>query len=296
LVEVGLPPFELTTPISGKPTLEELEENQCSGKRLTLVERQTLLAYEVKRKQKKIGTSSIGKHKETRKPIDHPILEQIYQPMFETTSEQTKQVENTQSQFVTKTFEIAKKDMTGEGQGSNIPILTPKQRVQYEKKQKEWKRKREEETRREAETKREEDSKREYHHKIRQYEKIENDEEATFGIPILDTREILGEEVKMKNIPPSVLPNFYGMSSEGHDSLMFEFDILCHTYGYTNDTHKLHLFPTTLKEAASKWFMGLGEHTITAWEDMRKFFLRKYQPYYRPRDSNEDTLDVSTRR
>ena len=51
LVEVGLPPFELTTPIVGKPTLEELEEKQRSGKRLTLV--QTLLAYEVKRKQKK---------------------------------------------------------------------------------------------------------------------------------------------------------------------------------------------------------------------------------------------------
>lgn len=41
----------------------------------------------------------------------------------------------------------------------------------------------------------------------------------------------------MKNIPPFVLPNFYGMSTEDPDSLMFEFDILCHTYGYTNDTH-----------------------------------------------------------
>ena len=36
--------------------------------------------------------------------------------------------------------------------------------------------------------------------------------------------------------------------------------------------------------------MGLGEHTITSWEDMRKFFLKMYQAYCRPRDSKEDIL------
>lgn len=54
----------------------------------------------------------------------------------------------------------------------------------------------------------------------------------------------------MKNIPPSVLPNFYGMLSKDPDSFMFKFDILCRTYGYTDDTHKLHIFPTTLKTVA----------------------------------------------
>ena len=47
------------------------------------------------------------------------------------------------------------------------------------------------------------------------------------------------------------------MPSEDLDSFMFEFDILCRTYGYIDDAHKLHLFPTTLKAAALKWFMGL---------------------------------------
>lgn len=84
----------------------------------------------------------------------------------------------------------------------------------------------------------------------------------------------------MKNIPPLVLPNFYGMSSKDPDSFMFEFYILCHTYGYTNDTHKLHILPATLKETPLKWLMGLGEHTITSWDDMMKFFLKKYQAYY----------------
>lgn len=75
LVESGLPPFGLTTPIAGKPTLEELEEKQRLGQRLTLVKRQTLLVDEVKRKQKHIGTSSIGKQRKIRKPIDQLVLE-----------------------------------------------------------------------------------------------------------------------------------------------------------------------------------------------------------------------------
>jgi len=152
--------------------------------------------------------------------------------------------------------------MVEEGQGSSIPILTPKQRLQYEKKQKEWQRKREEETRREVERKREEDAKTKYDHKRIRGAEIENDEEFTFGFPILNTRAILGEEVKMKNIPPSVLPNFYGMSSEDLDSFMFEFDILCRTYGYTDDTHKLHLFPITLKVAALKYLLDY-ENTLS---------------------------------
>ena len=39
--------------------------------------------------------------------------------------------------------------------------------------------------------------KKEYDHKRRQDVETYNDEEATFVFPILDTREILGEEVKM---------------------------------------------------------------------------------------------------
>ena len=77
----------------------------------------------------------------------------------------------------------------------------------------------------------------------------------------------------MKNIPLFVLPNFYGMPYEDLDSFLFEFHILCRTYRYIDDTHKLPLFPSTLKEATLKWFMGLGEHTITNWDDMRKYSL-----------------------
>ena len=49
----------------------------------------------------------------------------------------------------------------------------------------------------------------------------ENDEELTFGFPIYDIPTTFGREVKMKNIPPSILPNFYGTSTKDPDSFLF---------------------------------------------------------------------------
>ena len=68
--------------------------------------------------------------------------------------------------------------------------------------------------------------------------------ETTFRFPILD----LMSNVNMKNISPSVLPNFRGMVIEDLDAFLFEFDILCRSYNYVDDAQKLQLFPTTLKD------------------------------------------------
>jgi len=114
--------------------------------------------------------------------------------------------------------------MIEEGHGS--VILTPEQRIEYERQQREWRRQREEEAKRENDRKAEEDRKR---------QEDGGDQETTFIFPIVDTSAILGEDVKMKNIPHFVLPQFYGMSTEDLDSFMFEFNILCRTYGYTDD-------------------------------------------------------------
>jgi hypothetical protein len=121
----------------------------------------------------------------------------------------------------------------------------------------------------------------------------DEEEEVTFGFPILDMPTTFGNELKMKNIPPSVLPNLYGMASEDLMHSLFEFDILCRTYGYIDDAHKLRLFPATLKGTALKWFMGLGESTIGYWDTMRKIFLKKYQAYCRPKDSKEDIFRMA---
>ena len=73
----------------------------------------------------------------------------------------------------------------------------------------------------------------------------------TFGFPIFYTMQ----DVTMKNIPPSSLPTFYGKSNENPDTFLFEFDILCKSYNYLQDAHKLKLFPATLKDSALRWFM-----------------------------------------
>ena len=100
------------------------------------------------------------------------------------------------------------------------------------------------------------------------------------------------QDVTMKNIPPSSLPIFYGKSNEDPDTVLFEFNILCRSYNYLQDAHKLKLFPATLKDFALRWFMGLGESTIRTWDDMKTSFLRKYQEYYKPKDSRHDIFKI----
>ena len=97
----------------------------------------------------------------------------------------------------------------------------------------------------------------------------------------------------MKNIPPSILAIFYGTSTEDPNAFLFEFDVLCWTYGHTNDTQKLRLFPPTLKGSYIKWFMGLGVNTKVYWIDIKNIFLKKYQPYCRTRDSKDEIFRMT---
>ena len=88
----------------------------------------------------------------------------------------------------------------------------------------------------------------------------------------------------MKNIPSATLPKFYGLITEDPDTFLFEFDILCQSYDYTTDAHKLKLFPSTLKEATLRWFMSLGANAVTDWPTMSNLFLNKYKEYCRGHD------------
>lgn len=78
--------------------------------------------------------------------------------------------------------------------------------------------------------------------------------ETTFGFPIQD----ITKNITMKNIPLALLPLFHGTSYEEPDSFLFEFEILCRSYNYYDDAHKLKLFHATLKYATLTWFMSLG--------------------------------------
>jgi hypothetical protein len=112
---------------------------------------------------------------------------------------------------------------------------------------------------------------------------------STLGFPIGDFP--LGT-APMKNIPLSALPNFHGLSSEDPDEFLFEFDILCRSYDYTSNAQKLKLFPATLKGNALRWFMSLGEHVITSWDQMKQKFLNKYQDYCRTREKKEELFKM----
>lgn len=71
-------------------------------------------------------------------------------------------------------------------------------------------------------------------------------EHVTFEFPITNQERA----TEPKNIPPSALPVFYGLVTEYPNTFMFEFDVLCRSYDYTFDAHRLELFPTTLKDVS----------------------------------------------
>ena len=89
---------------------------------------------------------------------------------------------------------------------------------------------------------------------------------STLGFPIGDLPR---GATPMKNIPLSALPNFHGLSSEDPDEFLFEFDILRRSYDYISNAQKLKLFPATLKGNTLRWFMSLGGHVITTWDQMK---------------------------
>jgi len=56
----------------------------------------------------------------------------------------------------------------------------------------------------------------------------------------------------MKNISPSILPNFHGIRSEYLETFLFEFEILCRSYDYLHGAQKLKISLATLKDATLK--------------------------------------------
>lgn len=81
----------------------------------------------------------------------------------------------------------------------------------------------------------------------------------------------------MKNISPSILPNFHALRSKDAETFLFEFEVLCRSYDYLLGNQKLKLFPPTLNDAALKWFMGLGVNSIRRLEQMKTTILEKYK-------------------
>jgi hypothetical protein len=53
---------------------------------------------------------------------------------------------------------------------------------------------------------------------------------------------------------------------------------------------KLNIFPTTLKDVALRWFMGLGNNSIHIWDQMTKKSLEKYEDYRKDKERREEVF------
>ncbi len=109
-----------------------------------------------------------------------------------------------------------------------------------------------------------------------------------FGFPILNE----DTTTTMKHISPSILPNFHGLRNEDPETFLFEFEVLCRSYDYLLDTQKLKLFPTTLKDAKLKWFMGLWVHSIRTREEMKIAFIEKYKDCCMPHNIKDEVFKM----
>jgi hypothetical protein len=65
------------------------------------------------------------------------------------------------------------------------------------------------------------------------------------------------------------------------------------SYDYVSDAQKLNIFPTTLKNVALRWFMGLGKDNIHTWDQMMKKFLEKYQDYCKDKERREEVFRMT---
>ena len=108
------------------------------------------------------------------------------------------------------------------------------------------------------------------------------------GFPIVDE----DTNATMKNNSPSILPNFHGLRTEDPETFLFEFEVLCRSYDYLQDSKKLKLFPTTLKGATLKWFMGLIPQSIRTWDEMKSEFFQRYLDYCMPINRKDEVFKM----
>ncbi len=98
----------------------------------------------------------------------------------------------------------------------------------------------------------------------------------------------------MNNIFPTSLQHLHGLTSEDPDTFMFDFFLFFYrTYYCAFDEQKLNLFPSTLKDAALRQFMGLPRGSITTWAQMKHTFNIKYRDYYKSKETKQEIFRMT---
>lgn len=68
----------------------------------------------------------------------------------------------------------------------------------------------------------------------------------------------------IKYIPLFTLRTFQGMIIEDPDTFMLEIYVICRSYYYTTNEHKIKLFPSTLKGEILSSFIALSKASINS--------------------------------
>lgn len=118
------------------------------------------------------------------------------------------------------------------------------------------------------------------------------DEEESQNINEFPIRDF-EDQAPMKNINPLNLPHFHGHASQDLNTFIFGFEVFCRTYDYLSYAKKLNIFPSTLKDATLRWFMGLEVNIIEIWEHMKETYRERYQDYYKSKDTREEKMKMS---
>jgi len=100
-------------------------------------------------------------------------------------------------------------------------------------------------------------------------------------------------EARMKNISPISLPHFHGLTIKDPNTFMFEYFVVCRTYGNAFDDQRLKLFLSTLKDATLCWFIGLPGDNITTWTQMKQAFNGEYMDYCRSKETKEEIFRIT---
>ncbi|KAM2515605.1 hypothetical protein TB1_027165 [Malus domestica] len=89
------------------------------------------------------------------------------------------------------------------------------------------------------------------------------------------------DEFELKSSLLHHIPKFHGLSMEGPNKHLKEFEVVCSSMTPVNVDRsilKMKAFPFSLLDKAKDWLYELAPGTVISWESMKRAFLEKFFP------------------